>query len=70
MLSILYSLYGDHIEIRADFEQKIIEGRLDVKGRIRLVRLIIIVIKLISNKRFKELNNNFKGKEPCLKQLL
>ena len=46
MLSILYSLYGDHIEIRADFEQKIIEGRLDVKGRIRLVRLIIIVIKL------------------------
>lgn len=66
MLSILYSLYGDHIEIRADFEQKIIEGRLDVKGRIRLVRLIIIVIKLISNKRFKELNNNFKTLKEAL----
>ncbi len=66
VLSILYSLYGDHIEIRADFEQKIIEGRLDVKGRIRLVRLIIIVIKLISNKRFKELNNNFKTLKEAL----
>lgn len=59
VLSIIYSLYGENIEITPDFEKKVIEGSLDAKGRIRLVTIIIIVIKLIFDKRFKRLKNNF-----------
>jgi len=58
-MGILYSFYGDRIQIIPDFENKIFEGKHYARGRIRLVTLLIIVIKLILDKRFKQLKNNF-----------
>ena len=59
VLSLIYGLYGEHIEITPDFNNKVLEGNFNVKGRIRLVRIIIIVTKLLLDKRFKRLKNNF-----------
>ncbi|MDD3174246.1 MAG: DUF2953 domain-containing protein [Herbinix sp.] len=56
---IIYSLYGDKVRITPDFINSRFEGKHDARGRIRLVTLLIIVIKLIIDKRFKELKRNF-----------
>ncbi len=66
VLSILYSLYGQHIEITPDFENEVVEGKLDAKGRIRLFTVIMIVIKLICDKKFKRLKNNFNALKEAL----
>ncbi len=58
-MSILYSFYGDKIQITPDFERNILEGEHFARGRIRLVTILIIVVKLILDKKFKQLKNNF-----------
>jgi hypothetical protein len=58
-MSILYSFYGDRIRITPDFERSIFEGEHVARGRIRLVTILIIVVKLIFDKRFKQLKDNF-----------
>ena len=60
VLGILYSIYGDNIQIVPDFENQRFEGKHKAKGRIRLVTILIIVIKLMIDKRFKELKTNIK----------
>ena len=57
-LSILYSMYGDRVTIIPDFENQRFEGNAMARGRIRLVTILIIVIKLILDKRFRQLRNN------------
>ncbi len=59
MMGILYSFYGDKIQIIPDFENTRLEGTHYAKGRIRLVTILIIVIKLMLDKRFKKLKRNF-----------
>ncbi|WP_276929645.1 DUF2953 domain-containing protein [Herbinix luporum] len=59
LIGILYSIYGENIEITPDFENKIFKGSLCAKGRIRLWTLLIIIIKLLLDKRFKELKMNY-----------
>lgn len=60
ILGIFYGRYGEHVHITPDFENKIFEGNHRVKGRIRMSTLLIIVIKLLLDKRFKRLIQNFK----------
>lgn len=57
-MSILYSFYGDKVQITPDFENKRFEGKHVARGRIRLGTLLIIGIKLIRDKRFKQLKTN------------
>lgn len=59
IMSILYSFYGDKVQITPDFENKRFEGKHLARGRIRLITILIIVIKLILDKRFKQLKTNF-----------
>ncbi len=58
VMGILYSFYGDKIRITPDFENKRMEGRHDARGRIRMATVLIIVTKLLLNKRFKQLKRN------------
>lgn len=58
--SVFYGIYGDKIQITPNFEEEVIEGELFVKGRIRLFTLLIIVIKLIRNRNFRQLLKNAK----------
>lgn len=47
---MLYPLIGDNIVITPDFEQQIIEGELQVKGRITVGRLLKVAIVVFFNK--------------------
>jgi hypothetical protein len=58
-MGILYSFYGDKVQIIPDFENKVFEGKHYARGRIRLATLLIIVIKLLLDKRFQQLKRNF-----------
>lgn len=60
VLGVLYSLYGDHIKITPDFINKRFEGNHYIKGRIRLITLLIIGIKLILDRRFKHMTRKLK----------
>ncbi|MBH1939691.1 DUF2953 domain-containing protein [Mobilitalea sibirica] len=64
--SILYSFYGDNIVITPDFENKVFEGEHFARGRIRLITILIIVIKLIRDKRFIRLKRNAKTLKEAL----
>ena len=54
-LSVLYGLTGLDMKINPDFEEEVKEGELLIKGSFQLFFLVIIVVKLFLNKKFKEL---------------
>jgi len=53
-LAVLYGWLGININIIPDFEQKVMEGELNLKGGIRLFGIIIIALKIYTNKQFKK----------------
>lgn len=59
IFGILYGIYGDNIQLTPDFESKVFKGSHYVKGRIRIWTLLIIIIKLLLDKRFKDLKMNY-----------
>lgn len=59
LLGILYSFYGEDLSITPDFENKVFKGNHQAIGRIRIWTILIIVIKLLLDKRFKELKMNY-----------
>lgn len=54
-ISLLYAWIGSGVHIVPDFQEKRFEGKLDVLGRIRIITLIVIIIKLMFHKDVKEL---------------
>lgn len=60
IFGMLYGFYGNKLQITPDFENKIFQGSHYARGRIRIWTLLIIVIKLLLDKRFKDLKANFK----------
>ncbi|MFT4144679.1 MAG: DUF2953 domain-containing protein [Mobilitalea sp.] len=66
MIGILYSFYGDKVKIIPDFEKKVLEGQHEAKGRIRLLTILIIAIKLLVNKKFQLLKENFQRLKEAL----
>ncbi len=53
-LAVLYGWLGIDINILPDFEQKIMEGEIQLKGSIRLFGIIVIALKVYTNKQFKK----------------
>ncbi len=54
-LAVLYGLMGIDINILPDFEEKIMEGELYLKGRLQLVTILILAIRFYRNKHFKRI---------------
>lgn len=54
VLCLLYGIYGKDTVLEPDFENKILEGEIQIKGRIRLLNLIYYVIYLYRIKKLKE----------------
>lgn len=67
-MSIALPLYYDKIDITPDFSQKKLEGYISIKGRIRMINLIIYGVQVLFNKnvmitikRFKKLGGEKNG---------
>lgn len=54
-----YGRYGDSVQILPDFEQKILEGELEIQGSLRFGAALRMVAALLTHKDFKTLAKNF-----------
>lgn len=54
-ISVFYGLSGINMNITPDFNEKILEGDIYIKGRVRIYKLLMIVFRVYRNKRFREL---------------
>ena len=52
---MLYPLIGQHVFIQADFEEKIVEGDLYIKGKITVIVFLIAALKLYMDKNVRKL---------------
>lgn len=59
VISLTYHLYQKSVKILPDFNEEILEGYLNAKGRIRLFTLAIVCIKLLLDKNFKQLLKSY-----------
>lgn len=50
VLGVLYPAYQDKLKLQPDFEQAVLEGELDIKGRLRLLTVVQIVWRLYRDK--------------------
>lgn len=53
ILSIIYPFVGDNMSVQPDFENKIFEGDVYIKGKLRMILPTIYLIKLILNKNVR-----------------
>lgn len=60
-LAVFYGYYGETVQVIPNFETAMLKGTIFCKGRIRLFTLLIICIKLILNKEFRTMIENFKA---------
>jgi len=51
---MFYPLYEDHIRVVGEFEEEVLEGELYLRGRIRMLSLLIIGWRLYSNKMLRK----------------
>ena len=58
IISMGYGLYGKSFNIYPNFEEEVLNGNIKVVGRIRLITLLIIGIKLILYKNNRQLVKN------------
>lgn len=56
-IAVFYGLTGLNINIKPEFEEKIFEGDCYLKGRVRVITLLLIALKVYKNKRFKQIIN-------------
>lgn len=60
IIGILYGWVGTGVKITPDFEKKCLEGTLEVKGRIRLLTVVIVVIRMIYSEEWKRFQKEMK----------
>lgn len=51
--SILYPFYGDNLKIQPDFEKKILEGELHIRGKLRGIYVGILLFNLFRSKEIR-----------------
>ena len=62
-LAAAYPLYGKNLDIYPDFEQKALEGDIELKGRVFLASIVWAGLKLILNKNIKYVIGFVRNKE-------
>lgn len=51
---IAYGFWGESMEVYPDFEEKVIEGEVYLKGKLRLISLLVTGIRIYRNKHFRK----------------
>ena len=52
-IAALYGFLPEELQITPDFEEQRYEGNLHVKGKLRLIHVVIIAVKLIADRNFR-----------------
>ncbi len=59
ILCVLYPFYRNTINIKPDFENKVLEGDFYCKGRIRFFHMLVIGFRMWRDKNFRKMIKNF-----------
>lgn len=59
-IAVFYSYLGTGVHITPDFEETCFEGRIAAKGRIRIITMMVILIRLIISKDFRTLRKELR----------
>ena len=62
-IAALYGFLPEELHITPDFEEKRYEGNLHIKGKLRLIHVVIIAVKLIIDKNFRYVVKKVLAKE-------
>lgn len=62
-IAAVYGFLPEKLNISPDFEEKRYEGNLHVKGKLRLIHVVIIAIRLIADKNVRYVIKKFLAKE-------
>lgn len=54
MISILYAYYGASVEVKPDFEHARLEGKLYFRGRVSLITILMIVVRLLMSREWNQ----------------
>ena len=57
---MLYPLLGGHVDVAGDFENKRLEGRVFIKGKLRFFTFLRVALKIYFNRDIKKLIRLFK----------
>ena len=58
-LCLLYPLYGRKFEIRPEWDEEVFETDAAFSGRIRMFIILLVILKVLFNKKVKLLRNNY-----------
>ena len=62
-IAALYGLFPDKLHITPDFEEQKYEGQIRMKGKLRLIHVVIIGVRLILDKNFRYVVKKVLAKE-------
>lgn len=59
LIAVFYGWIGSGVQITPDFDEPCFEGRLVMKGRIRMITIIVTAVKIMFHKDFKQLQREW-----------
>ena len=62
VLSVLYPFYGDGIVIDPEFDQEVLEGHIEMKGRSHLLPFVITIFKIFMDENVQTAYQNMRRK--------
>ena len=62
-IAAVYGFFPEKLQVIPDFEEKRYEGNIRAKGKLRLIHLIIIAVKLIADRNFRYVVKKVLAKE-------
>jgi hypothetical protein len=62
-ISPFYGLYAGKINLIPVFEEKTLDGKISLKGRIRLGTILVLIVRVLLNKNFRRLFREFRSRD-------
>ncbi len=59
LIAVFYGWIGSGVKITPDFHDSCFEGRLVIKGRIRMITMVVTAVKIMFHKDFKKLQREW-----------
>ena len=62
-IAAVYGFFPEKLHITPDFEEKKYEGNIHIKGKLRLIHVVIIAVRLIADRNFRYVVRKVLAKE-------
>ena len=62
-IAAVYGFLPEKLHITPDFEEKKYEGNLQIRGKLRLIHIVVIAVKLIADRNFRYVVKKVLAKE-------